>query len=579
MPTSQTTRKIDALTRFRVTRPQWILALAALIALLSIGYTTITESSTTVAQATVLSDVETPAASIIFTQRETLVYATRLAQWSNGGNTRRQVQIARNLLAQRLAVIDGSGRSMGSRATNGYWSALKDSDAIVASAPTGLLPEKLHKSFNDQISPVIDRILLEARNLVVSYQRSIDKEMTANAKHTADADRRVITLFYLFLIFFGLFLVTNVRTNFKSYRRARRIIESEQRRLEETLQQLKETEGTVAKLQDLDQAKNAFISTVNHELRTPLTSIIGYIDVIREEESIVGHNISGYLDVLDRNAQILLNLVESMLSLSKFDASRGRISQERVSVNEVIDNALFVMRPVLEKSQIVVNRSGDLESPCDVRGDAGQLSQVFLNLIGNAAKFSSAGSSIEITTNQIDELDKSFIEISVRDHGIGIPKEDLEHLFERFFRAKNAVSQQYQGTGLGLAIVEQSLALHGATITVDSEVGVGTTFTIRIPAFPTPEEEMIEARRESVLQKAIDRLRAATAGQLQELTHELGGAIGFYGFTEEGEALLQLSRKVSGDFPTSGHAFGEKLDSVIASLEFHLREIRGEAHE
>ena len=90
---------------------------------------------------------------------------------------------------------------------------------------------------------------------------------------------------------------------------------------------------------------------------------------------------------------------------------------------------------------------------------------------------------------------------------------------------------------------------------------------------------MIEARRESVLQRAITRLRSANPAQLQGLTHELGGAIGFYGFTREGEALLKLSRSVDGDFPTTSTSFQESLDSVIASLEFHLRNIRGEADE
>jgi hypothetical protein len=132
--------------------------------------------------AQVLSDIETPAASIIFTQRETLVYATRLAQWSTGGTSRREVQIARSLLAQRLAVIDSSGKSMGSRANSQYWKALRESDAIIAAAPMGLLPENLHRKVNAEISPVIDSIVAEARDLVVSYQRSVDKDLAENAR-------------------------------------------------------------------------------------------------------------------------------------------------------------------------------------------------------------------------------------------------------------------------------------------------------------------------------------------------------------------------------------------------------------
>ena len=154
--------------------------------------------------------------------------------------------------------------------------------------------------------------------IVVSYQRSVDAEMIQASQRTADRNRLNLLFFYIFLITGGLFLFLNVRTNFRNYRIARVALDAEQKRLDETIAELKRTQSTVVELQDLNLAKNAFISTVNHELRTPLTSIIGYLDVIKDEklaESIP--DLTMYLDVLDRNAQILLHLVESMLSLSQ----------------------------------------------------------------------------------------------------------------------------------------------------------------------------------------------------------------------------------------------------------------------
>lgn len=538
-------KRLKSLIRFQITKVQYLLLAISLSAVAILGYSSITSSSQTLQTANVLSNVESPAASIIFTQRETLVYATRLAQWSHGGTTRREVQIARNLLAQRLAVIDTSGRSMGSRAGADYWQALSNSDAIVASSPSGVLPESLHESVGLSIAPVIDEILATSRDLVVSYQKSIDQEYVDQVKKVADSDRINLISFYIFILFMGAFLFLNVRTNFRVYRHARVILNEDQQRLDQAIKDLLSAQTAVAELQDLNQAKNAFISTVNHELRTPLTSIIGYIDVMREEEiGRLNPDVDHYLEVLDRNAQILLNLVESMLSLSKIDAAQGKLSSEKVSLHKVIDNSIFVMQPVIKKSDITVSFMED--SDHIVQGDAGQLSQVFINLIGNAVKFSPAGSTIDICLDAyMHSSGLEYARIKVRDHGIGIPPEDIKRLFTRFFRAKNAVSEQYPGTGLGLAIAQQAVELHGGNISVTSELNEGTTFTIEIPLYLTPEERMIVDRRSDVLARAVKTISASTMSTLKDTTHEIGGAIGFYGFEEEGKLILNYSRKAS----------------------------------
>ncbi len=544
--------QIRSVAEFQVTKSQYVIGAIALFAILGLGLSSIIASNTTVNQAEILSDVETPAASIIFTQRETLVYATRLAQWSNGGTTRREVQIARNLLAQRLAVIDTSGRSMGSRAQKSYWAVMKASDEIVASAPPGILPEPLHPKFNAAISPVIDEILAEARRLVVSYQRSVDAEMIAIAKGNADRDRLNLALFYIFIAFGGLFLFLNVRSNFKNYRLAGIALESEQRRLEETIDELKRTQSTVIELQDLNQAKNAFISTVNHELRTPLTSIIGYIDLMREEAvDKRSPDMKMYLDVLDRNAALLLQLVESMLSLSRIDAAEGKLPSEKVSLNEVIDNAIFLMKPNNEKNSITVNFRA--EDELFVEGDAGQLNQVLINLMGNAIKFSPQGSTITIgLVRGKGKNGRESALISVADQGIGIPPEDIDRLFTRFFRARNADSGQYPGTGLGLAIVQQVVKRHHGSIDIKSTVGEGSTFTVELPLYMNSDEQFIYDRRGEVLSRSIAKLESSTLSDFKAVTHDIGGAIGFYHFEVLGREILEVSRTLpDGDIPSS----------------------------
>ena len=563
-------QEVTHLAKFRITRLQYLFVFLALLALIGVGITTLAESRSSVSRAQVLSDIETPAASIIFTQRETLVYATRLAQWSNGGTSRREVQIARSLLAQRLAVIDSSGKSMGSRANSQYWKALRDSDAIIAAAPMGLLPENLHKVVNARISPVIDSIVAQARDLVVSYQRSVDRELAENARKSAQNNQRVLLFFYLFLFFGGIFLTSNALTNFKSYRRARRTLEAEQRRLEETITALQETQSVVTKLKELDQVKDSFISTVNHELRTPLTSIIGYIELMRNQRTPEPNQNDKYLDVLERNAQILLDLVESMLTLSKIDSPQMGKLDSKIDIGAVLDNALFVLQPALlaKKIDLVLNR--EESTLLSVRGDEGQLSQVLLNIIANAIKFSDEDSQIEIALSAVSQKNRPYISISVRDNGIGIPEEDQKQLFTRFFRGKNAVSAQFPGTGLGLSIANILVENHGGEISLSSIVGKGSTFTIALPAFPDEEELLIASRRADVLERSIARLKGAENKDLKALTHEIGGAIGFYGFGSEGQNLLEISRAIDSETPENFSRSRQSLEDIVFQLECHL---------
>lgn len=575
MPIARILAENRSQVRFRITKFQYLLFAIASVSILALGYSSIVQSNSTIKEAKVLSDVETPAASIIFTQRETLVYATRLAQWSNGGTTRRSVQIARNILAQRLAVIDTSGRSMGERAQQQYWNALSASDAIVAAAPVGILPESLHNSFNQRISPIIDEILTQSRELAVSYQRSVDESLIENARRSADRDRLNLIFFYIFLVSGSLFLLLNARSNFKNYRAARNSLEREQEQLNRTLEDLHRAQSTVVELQSLNEAKTSFISTVSHELRTPLTSIIGYIDLIHElRQKDSAADISQYLDVLDRNAQILLHIVESILTISKIDSMKSAKVKEKVSINEVVDNCIFIMKPAIEQAHqsITLHAQEDIF----VGGDAGQLSQVLINLIGNANKFSPEDSAIEVSLKAVTLKDGvEYAQIQVKDHGIGIPEEDIEKLTVRFFRAKNTESGQYPGTGLGLAIAQQIIDLHHGKLSITSILGEGTTITLLIPLYLTEEERMIQDRRGEVVARAIASLEEANADSAESVTHAIGGTIGFYGFESEGRLIIEYSRSITGVIPSASDFESDKT-RLLALLKEAQANVSGE---
>jgi two-component system phosphate regulon sensor histidine kinase PhoR len=168
-----------------------------------------------------------------------------------------------------------------------------------------------------------------------------------------------------------------------------------------------------------------------------------------------------------------------MLSLSKFDSEVGRLPEKPVSLRETIESAIFILKPATEGAEVSIKQK--LEDGIVVKGDSGQLTQLFINLISNAIKFSSPQSSIEISLRSENLEGHELASISIADHGIGIPKSDIPLLFTRFFRAGNVNSGSHPGTGLGLAIVKQIVDHHGGAIAVQSELGKGTTFLIEIP--------------------------------------------------------------------------------------------------
>jgi signal transduction histidine kinase len=205
---------------------------------------------------------------------------------------------------------------------------------------------------------------------------------------------------------------------------------------------------------------------------------MGYIELMqREVERGKDPQLQFYLEVLERNSQVLLSLVESMLSLSKFDGAVGKLPNEHISLKQVIDDAIFTMQPAAHKAGIEINL--EVEGLPIVRGDKGQLSQVFINLIANAVKFSDSGDQVVVNLSQDSE--KSIALISITDSGIGIPANDVSQLFSRFYRASNVDSGKFPGSGLGLAIVKQVIDHHNGDVSVQSELGSGSTFLISFP--------------------------------------------------------------------------------------------------
>ncbi len=233
----------------------------------------------------------------------------------------------------------------------------------------------------------------------------------------------------------------------------------------------------LARLQALDNAKTDFMSTVSHELRTPLTSISGYLELLRDAQpGELSDAQQRMLEVIARNTRRLRELIEDILTLSRIETGDFRSDLEDVDLAEVIDRAITAIGPAAAKASVGLHC--DVRGPLLVSGDADQLDRVLANLLSNAVKFTPADGTVTVRAErQAEEL-----VLTVADNGMGIPADEQEALFARFFRASNAVRQAVPGTGLGLAIIRTIVENHDGTIEADSTENVGTTMTIRLPA-------------------------------------------------------------------------------------------------
>ncbi|MET9389344.1 ATP-binding protein [Streptomyces sp. NPDC006624] len=233
----------------------------------------------------------------------------------------------------------------------------------------------------------------------------------------------------------------------------------------------------VQELRALDQAKSDFLSTVSHELRTPLTSIVGYVELLTDDDTAaLTPQQRRMLEVVDRNAHRLRALIEDLLTLSRIEAGTFRSARAQIDLCRLLVSAADAIRPSAEAASITVETSCP-SRPVILEADSDQLDQVLMNLLSNAVKFTPRGGKIAVRA----EVRGDEVILSVSDTGIGIPAAERDRLFQRFFRASNATEAAIPGTGLGLTIVGTIVANHGGVMEVQSEEGRGTTFIARLP--------------------------------------------------------------------------------------------------
>jgi signal transduction histidine kinase len=227
---------------------------------------------------------------------------------------------------------------------------------------------------------------------------------------------------------------------------------------------------------ELDRMRDAFVATVSHELRTPLTSISGFLEMLEDEEHVLGDAGRQYLDVIRRSTDRLHALVEDLLLVAQIEARRVELELAPVDLAELAARAAEAARPsALEKD---VDLAVHSDSPPTVLGDEKRLTQVLDNLVSNAVKFTPQGGSVSITVG----TNGGGAKLVVADTGIGVPAEEQKQVFSRFFRASTATRRAIPGTGLGLAICHALVEQHGGSIVFSSREGQGTEVVVTLPA-------------------------------------------------------------------------------------------------
>lgn len=227
-------------------------------------------------------------------------------------------------------------------------------------------------------------------------------------------------------------------------------------------------------LREADREKSQLVAVISHELRSPLTTVLGALELLREDEAALGPDRAGLVRMIERNARRVLRLVDDLLVTARAEAGGLAIARRPVRLTDVVAESVEAMRRRAEAAEIALHVALD---DIAVEGDPERLGQVVDNLLGNAVKFTPAGGSVSVRLERRGETAR----LVVSDTGPGIPRHEQARVFERFYRAE-AARDGPEGTGLGLAIAKALVEAHGGIISLESEPGAGATFVVELPA-------------------------------------------------------------------------------------------------
>jgi len=232
----------------------------------------------------------------------------------------------------------------------------------------------------------------------------------------------------------------------------------------------------ITRLKELDRLKSEFVSLVSHELKSPISAIEGYLTTILQGYAVTPEQQRQWLERSRDRATACLALIQDLLDISRLEARKVERQVELLSVGEVVEEAASFLRGQAESRGLTISLNLPPHLP-KIQGCREELIRLFTNLVSNAIKYNKEGGKITITGG----VEGAYLKIAVADTGIGIPPEAIPHLFTDFYRVHVPETRYITGTGLGLAIVKRIVEAHQGRVTVDSQPGQGSTFTVYLP--------------------------------------------------------------------------------------------------
>ena len=271
------------------------------------------------------------------------------------------------------------------------------------------------------------------------------------------------------------------------------------RNLEERVEQrTTELERMNRELEVASAHKSRFLASMSHELRTPLNSILGFAELLQDQDfGVLNDQQRRFVTNIHTSGTHLLGVINDILDLSKVAAGKIELQLEAVNVSEVLQGVADILRPLADRKQLTFTvhpADADLEA----LADAARFKQVLYNLVSNAIKFTPDGGHIDVSAVALPDA----VQVSVQDDGIGIAEDNQERIFEEFQQIDSALSRQFEGTGLGLALTRNFVRLQGGEISVASAPGMGSTFTFTLPRHAAPEATRTDHRRADVTGQA-----------------------------------------------------------------------------
>ena len=371
-----------------------------------------------------------------------------------------------------------------------------------------------------------------------------------------------------------------------------------------------ELKATNRKLQKLERLKSEFISIVSHELRTPLTAIKNAMDIILSGKAgDMTENIEKFVSMGKRNAIRLSGIINDLLDISKIEAGKMDFKFELIRVEPVIEYVKNNLTEVAKEKNLTIKYIPSDEN-VEVYADSNRLEQVLTNLVSNAIKFTPDAGEIEITSKvvnarelqydncfeeDIKKLQGNYLQVCVEDHGIGIERKDLNHVFDKFAQIENSLSRKVGGSGLGLPIARQLMEAHNGAIWCDSEINKGSRFYFVIPIandksnFTMIKKQLVQKARSNGSTIAVIKIKS-TNSVIENLLKEnnlLNKTYMTNSLIEKEGAMTTLSLiLMDGDKP-SAEFLKKKIDSVVEQKKdlygkcdiMYSYDIEGDTHE